>query len=243
MLELDACVITQGGFSLRADWSLDPGARLAVIGPSGAGKSTLLAGIAGFAPLAQGAIRWQGRAMPDRPDARPVAMLFQEHNLFPHLDVVQNVGLGLKPSLRLDATEQRKVSEALAAVGLEGLGARRPSQLSGGQQSRVALARVLVMARPVILLDEPFAALGPGQRIEMLALLRNVADRLGAVLIMVTHDPDEAERLGGLVSFVDEGVAAVPVDAASFVANPPAGMRLYTGQGSADPSARTRDDS
>ena len=229
MLELDDCTIAQGGFTLRAHWALDPGARLAVIGPSGAGKSTLLAGIAGFAPLDRGSIRWQGRDMPDRPDARPVAMLFQDHNLFPHLTVAQNVGLGLAPSLRLDGELCHKVEEALASVGLEGLGTRRPAQLSGGQQSRAALARVLVMARPVILLDEPFSALGPGQRTEMLALLRDVADRLGAILIMVTHDPGEAERLGGLVSFVEEGVAAAPVDAATFFADPPPGMRLYAG--------------
>lgn len=230
MLELERCVIAQGGFEVRADWSLAAGARLAVIGPSGAGKSTLLAGIAGFAPLAQGAIRWEGREMPARPDARPVAMLFQDHNLFPHLSVAQNVGLGLKPSLKLDAKAMARVREALAAVGLEGLDARRPAELSGGQQSRTALARVLVMARPVILLDEPFSALGPGQRIEMLALLRDVADRLGAILVMVTHDPAEAERLDGQVTFVEEGVAAAPVGAAAFFADPPAGMRSYTGR-------------
>lgn len=231
MLELDACVITQGGFHLRADWSLVPRARLAVIGPSGSGKSTLLAGIAGFAPLARGTVRWNGADMPARPDARPVAMLFQDHNLFPHLSVAQNVGLGLKPSLRLDAGERARVAGALAAVGLAGLDARRPGELSGGQQSRAALARVLVMARPVILLDEPFSALGPGQRAEMLALIREVAARLGAVLIMVTHDPDEAERLGGQVCFVEDGCAAAPVDAAAFFADPPAGMRSYTGHG------------
>ncbi len=230
MLELDRCVIGQGDFSLRADWTLDPGARLSVIGPSGAGKSTLLAGIAGFAPLTQGAVRWQGREMPARPDARPVAMLFQDHNLFPHLTAAQNVGLGIKPSLRLDAEETVRVSDALASVGLEGLDQRRPAELSGGQQSRVALARVLVMARPVILLDEPFSALGPGQRAEMLSLLRSVADRLDAVLIMVTHDPGEAERLGGRVCFVEEGVAAAPVAAAAFFADPPPGMKLYTGR-------------
>jgi len=230
VLELDDCVIAQGGFRLGADWSLPPGARLAVIGPSGAGKSTLLAGIAGFAPLVGGSVRWQGVAMPARPDARPVAMLFQDHNLFPHLSVAQNVGLGVKPSLRLDAVEQREVAEALGSVGLEGLGARRPSELSGGQQSRVALARVLVMARPVILLDEPFSALGPGQRAEMLSLLRDVADRLGAVLIMVTHDPGEAQRLDGLVCFVDGGLAARPVDAEEFFGDPPEAMRLYTGR-------------
>lgn len=230
MLELRDCVITQGEFALAADWTLDRAARLAVIGPSGAGKSTLLAGIAGFAPLAQGTIRWDGREMPARPDARPVAMLFQDHNLFPHLSVAQNVGLGLKPSLRLGAAETARVAEALAAVGLEGLGARRPAELSGGQQSRAALARVLVMARPVILLDEPFSALGPGQRGDMLTLIRDVADRLGAVLVMVTHDPGEAERLGGQVCFVDEGTAAAPVAASKFFADPPPGMRLYTGR-------------
>ena len=230
MLELDDCVFAQGDFRLAADWRLERGARLAVIGPSGSGKSTLLGGIAGFLPLERGTVRHAGEAMPARPDARPVSMLFQDHNLFPHLTVAQNVGLGLVPSLRLDKAQREQIDGALSDVGLDGLGPRRPAELSGGQQSRAALARVLVMARPVILLDEPFSALGPAQRSEMLALVRRVADHLSATLVMVTHEPAEAEALGGQVCFVESGRAAAPVAAEAFFDDPPEAMRLYMGR-------------
>lgn len=230
MLEFRGCSFAQGTFRLDVDWSLGSGSRLAVVGPSGAGKSTLLAGVAGFVDCAGGTVFWQGQAMPARPDARPVAMLFQDHNLFPHLTAAQNVGLGLRPALRLSPDESDQVDQALEAVGLSGMGPRTPAELSGGQQSRIAIARILVMARPVILLDEPFSALGPAQRVDMLGLVSDVADRLDATLIVVTHDPDEAERLNGLVSFVDEGRAAAPVQAAEFFRDPPEGMRRYSGR-------------
>lgn len=229
MLNLDKCCFRQGTFDLRAHWTLPHGSHLAVVGPSGSGKSTLLAGIAGFVDQTEGTTTWDGAVLALRPDARPVAMLFQDHNLFPHLNISQNVGLGLRPSLNLTAPEQMRIDEALAAVDLAGFGERKPAQLSGGQQSRAAIARIMVMDRPLILLDEPFSALGPAQRYGMLDLMQNVARQTGATLMMVTHDPNEAERLGGLVSFVDAGRAEAPVNAPDFFANPPEGMRRYTG--------------
>ena len=169
MLRLERAVIRNGAFTVEADLEIAPGRRLAVIGPSGAGKSTLIEGIAGFLPVETGRITWQGRDITDAaPGARPVAMLFQDGNLFPHLDVAQNVGLGIRPDLKLDAAERARVAEAIARVGLEGLAGRKPAALSGGQQSRAALARVLVQNRPLLLLDEPFAALGPALKVEML---------------------------------------------------------------------------
>lgn len=229
MLEFRDCTFRQGTFDLSVDWSLANGAHLAVIGPSGAGKSTLLAGIAGFADRSAGRLLWDGADLPVRPDQRPVAMLFQDHNLFPHLSIAQNVGLGLRPSLRLTRAEADQIQAALRDVGLPGLEDRRPADVSGGQQSRAALARVLVMGRPIILMDEPFAALGPALRREMLQVVKDVAHRLGATLLMVTHDPGEARALGGLVSFVEAGVAQAPVAAHTFFTNPPAGMQAYAG--------------
>ncbi|MFK7874862.1 MAG: ATP-binding cassette domain-containing protein [Paracoccaceae bacterium] len=229
MLDLQHVEFSIGSFALRAHWALKPGAHLAVIGPSGAGKSTLLAGIAGFTDQASGRCLWNAGILSDRPDKRPVAMLFQDHNLFPHLSVSQNVGLGLQPTTRLTQAEQNKIDAALQNVGLDGLGKRRPAQLSGGQQSRVALARVLVMARPIILLDEPFSALGPAQRAQMLNLVKSVANQLDALLIMVTHDPGEARALGGFACFVENGVAHPPVEAETFFNDPPQGMRDYIG--------------
>lgn len=229
MLELNAVEISQGGFRLNADLKLEASQRLAVIGPSGGGKSTLLAGIAGFAQVSAGQILWNGAALPKDPGARPVAMLFQDHNLFPHLSILQNVALGLSATTRPSAAETQIAMAALKDVGLEGLEHRKPRDLSGGQQSRAALARVGVMKRPIVLLDEPFAALGPAQRRDMLTLLSQITAQDESILIMVTHDPDEAAALGGLVSFVKEGQVQAPVEARRFFDAPSADFEAYAG--------------
>jgi thiamine transport system ATP-binding protein len=231
VLQLDRLTLTQDDFRLTADWSAKPGRRIAIIGPSGAGKSTLLAAIAGFFPATDGAVRWNGQDLAGTPPGeRPVTILFQDQNLFPHLTIAQNVGLGLRPDLRLSGDDHALVDAALARVGLKDLGSRRPAQLSGGQISRAALARALLRARPVLLLDEPFAALGPALRIEMLALVREVADETGALVLMVTHDPDDARALGGDTSFVADGVVHGPVETVALLADPPPALRDYLGR-------------
>jgi thiamine transport system ATP-binding protein len=231
VLQLDRLTLHQGEFRLTADWSAEAGSRIAVIGPSGAGKSTLLAAIAGFLSPSEGAVRWQGQDLgPVPPGQRPVTILFQDQNLFPHLTVAQNLGLGLRPDLRLSREEHDSVARALGRTGLAGLGARRPAQLSGGQASRAALARALLRARPILLLDEPFAALGPALRAEMLALVKDVADETGALVLMVTHDPKEARALGGLTAFVAGGLVHPPVETAVLLDNPPPALRDYLGQ-------------
>ncbi|MCM2563695.1 ATP-binding cassette domain-containing protein [Lutimaribacter sp. EGI FJ00015] len=230
MLRFDDVRIVQGDFTLRADMAVDAGARVAVIGPSGSGKSTLLNALAGFLPLAGGRIGWHGTDISlAAPALRPVAMLFQDNNLFPHLTVAQNVGLGLRPDLRLNSTERAQVDAALESVGLAGMGARRPGQLSGGQQGRAALARVLVQKKPMILLDEPFAALGPALKAEMLDLVSRVLDETGATLLMVSHDPGDARRICPQTIVVDAGRAEAPVDTITLLDNPPPGLRAYLG--------------
>jgi thiamine transport system ATP-binding protein len=156
-------------------------------------------------------------------------MLFQDNNLFPHLTVAQNVGLGIRPALRLSADESARVSDALGRVGLAGLEARKPAELSGGQQSRAALARVLVQARPLVLLDEPFAALGPALRNEMLDLVQELIEETQAALIMVTHAPEDVRRVADQVIFVADGVAQQPAPAAALMSNPPPALRDYLG--------------
>ncbi|MEC7297552.1 MAG: ATP-binding cassette domain-containing protein [Pseudomonadota bacterium] len=231
MLTLDGLTLTQGGFSLTADWTLPKGARLALIGPSGAGKSTLFAGIAGFLAPLHGRVTWDGTDLTGVPPGkRPVAMLFQDGNLLPHLTLAQNVGLGLRPDLRLTRDDREKVSSALARVGLAGLDDRRPAALSGGQQSRAALARVLVMHRPILLLDEPFAALGPALRAEMLDLVSTVLGETGATLLMVTHEPEDAARITDLISVVASGRAERPVPTQEALANPGPELRAYLGR-------------
>lgn len=230
MLEFDKTVIANGPFRVSADWSVAPGSRIALIGPSGAGKTTILSAIAGFLPVVAGALRWQGRDLaPLPPGDRPVSILFQDENLFPHLTVAQNVGLGLRPALRLDAAERARVSAALARVGLAGFDTRLPAELSGGQQSRVALARVLLRARPLLLLDEPFAALGPALKSAMLDLVAEICDETGATLLMVSHDPDDARRICPLTSLVVEGVAAPPVPTGPLLDAPPPALAAYLG--------------
>jgi len=228
MLRFDRVEIRQGDFMLRANFSVAPGAITAVVGPSGSGKSTLLGAAAGFIPLTAGRVLVADRDVTTLPPGeRPVSVVFQDGNLFPHLDIATNVALGLHPSGRLTRERRTAVEGALARVGLEGFGGRRPSELSGGQQSRAALARALLRERPVVLLDEPFAALGPALRAGMLALVAEVfADR---TVIIVTHAPEDARAVAAETIFVDGGLAAKPVPTDALFDDPPPALKDYLG--------------
>jgi thiamine transport system ATP-binding protein len=229
-LRLENVAIVQGDWRLEADIEIAEGSATAVIGPSGAGKSTLLAAIAGFLDPASGRILWRGDDLTQRaPAERPVTMVFQEHNLFNLLTIARNVGLGLDPGLRLDPDGWRRVDAALASVGLAGFGARRPAELSGGQRSRVALARALLRERPLLLLDEPFSALGPAMRIEMLDLVARIRAETGATLLMVTHAPDDARRIAPSAILVDGDRAHPPAPTAALLDNPPPALAAYLG--------------
>ncbi len=230
MLKLEDVLITQGDFRMQADFTLEVGRKYAVIGPSGAGKSTLLGALCGFVPLAAGRMYWEERDISNAaPNARPMTMLFQDNNLFPHLSVLQNVGLGLRPDLRLTAQERETVENALSRVDLSNFATAKPGTLSGGQQSRVALARVLVQARPLVLLDEPFAALGPALRNEMLDVVRDTVAQTGAAMVMVTHAPEDVRRIADEVIFVEGGRAHAPRPAAALMDDPPPELRAYLG--------------
>jgi len=225
MLRLEGVGFAREGFSLAADWELEGPGVTAVIGPSGAGKSTLLALIAGFELPDRGQVWWNGVDLtPLAPGKRPVAMLFQENNLFPHLDVLTNVALGLSPRARPSAEAVERARGALARVGLAGMERRKPGALSGGQAGRAALARVLVTERPLVLMDEPFAALGPAQRAEMQGLVAELLPK--ATVLMVTHAPEDA-RFAGQTVFVAGGLAAAPAETAALFAAPPPTLRKY----------------
>jgi len=162
---------------------------LALIGPSGAGKSLFLGGLAGFDTKHEGELTIDGTDMGNiSPQNRPVTLMFQDHNLFPHLSVTQNVGLGIDPGLRLD--------------------------------------QALIRRRKLLLLDEPFSALGPGLRREMLALVQKIRAQQEATLIFVTHTPEDAKS-ADLVSFVNDGAVQKPTPSDAFFANPPATLRDY----------------
>lgn len=230
MLICDHLVLRQGDFSLTADLVFAKGQITALIGPSGAGKSTFLAALAGFVAPRQGRILWEDADLTARPPGdRPISIIFQDNNLFPHLNVMQNLALALRPNLRMAAGDAARISEVLADVGLQGLEGRKPAALSGGQQSRVALARVLLAARPVVLLDEPFAALGPALRHDMLDLVKAKLGKAGQTVLMVTHDPADAQHIAGQAVFVAEGRITPPVPTRDFFASPSPALAAYLG--------------
>ena len=185
---------------------VEQGERLAIIGESGAGKSTLLNLIAGFETPASGQILLNDcDHTQTQPADRPVSMLFQDNNLFPHLTVAQNIGLALAPSLSLNATQQQQVREIAEKMGIELLLSRRADQLSGGQKQRVALARTLLRDKPILLLDEPFSALDPIRRHELQQFILDICVERNLTLLMVTHQLEETKNLFTRVVEIREG--------------------------------------
>ena len=232
MLTLETLRAQWGDWVLEADLTVATGAKVALIGPSGAGKSTLLGLIAGYDAPAGGRVLWQGADLTGTPPAaRPISMIFQDNNLFPHMTAAQNVGLGLRPDLKLNRDGWDQVEAALERVGLGGYGDRKPGQLSGGQAARLALARVILRQRPILLLDEAFDALGPALRAEMLDLVAGLAEETQATLLIVTHEPGDARRIANSVLLVADGVAHAPVATAEIFDNPPEAFRAYLGNG------------
>lgn len=205
----------------------------AIMGPSGSGKSTLLNLVAGFETPQSGRVLIGGGDVGGKPpSARPVSMVFQENNLFAHLSVERNVGLGRSPSLGLTEGDHIAIAAALKRVGLAGKQQRLPRELSGGERQRVALARVLVRDRPVLLLDEPFASLGPALRDDMLDLVAGVHAERRMTVLFVTHQPEDAHRIGQDMVFLDNGtVAATGTVADFFTKAGPEAFRRYIGAG------------
>jgi thiamine transport system ATP-binding protein len=181
--------------------SIPRGEVFALLGPSGSGKSTLLRAIAGLEPCS-GDIRWEGESVARvPPHRRGFALMFQDGQLFPHLDVAGNVGYALRVAGRSDPA---RVAELLDLVGLAGFGTRRVTELSGGEQQRVALARSLAASPKVLLLDEPLSSLDRDLRERLAVEVREILTASGTTAIVVTHDHAEAEviadRIGQLAA-------------------------------------------
>ena len=192
----------------RVDLSVRRGAFHSLLGPSGCGKTTSLRLIAGFEQPSSGDVLIGGRSMVGVPPfRRPVNMVFQHYALFPHLDVAQNVGYGLRQRApRPSRTEiARRVEETLELVRLPRFGRRRTWELSGGQQQRVALARALINRPTVLLLDEPLAALDRKLRREMQMELQTLQREVGITFVLVTHDQEEALSMSDTISIMREG--------------------------------------
>lgn len=188
------------------DTSFEEAKVTAVVGPSGSGKSTLLNLVAGFEKPTGGRVLIGADDMGGRdPAERPISLIFQDNNLFAHLDIATNIGLGISPSLRLTQDDKARIASALERVGLAGFEQRLPSSMSGGERQRAALARALVRQHAVMLLDEPFAALDPGLRAAMAGLLKELQSENHNTVLLVTHHPDDIRRLADSVVFLSDG--------------------------------------
>jgi thiamine transport system ATP-binding protein len=177
----------------RVDVQVAPGEIVAVLGPSGCGKSTLLRAIAGLEPPDAGSVRWDGEDLGRTPaHQRGFGLMFQDHALFPHRDVDENVGFGLRMQHLPPKERSARAAEMLRLVGLDGFGARRVDTLSGGEAQRVALARALAPSPRLLMLDEPLGSLDRALRERLAADLRTLLHALGQAAIHVTHDQDEA---------------------------------------------------
>lgn len=177
---------------------------VAVLGPSGSGKSTLLRAVAGLVPISSGDILWDGESVLDTPThERAFGLMFQGFALFPHLDVAENVGFGLKMAGHERIDEE--VAEALDWVGLAGFEERQVDGLSGGEQQRVALARTLAPRPELVMLDEPLGSLDRNLRQRLVLETRSILEERGVTSVVVTHDRDEADALADRLALMHRG--------------------------------------
>jgi spermidine/putrescine transport system ATP-binding protein len=205
----------------RMDLAIPSASFTSLLGPSGCGKTTTLRMIAGFEQPTEGEILLAGRPIAGVPPyQRNVNTVFQHYALFPHMDVAQNVGYGLRQRKVAKADEKRRVAEALDLVRLSGYGGRRIWEMSGGQQQRVALARALVNRPTVLLLDEPLGALDLKLRKEMQHELKALQQEVGITFIYVTHDQEEALTMSDVIVVMRDGLIQQQGDPAELYERP-----------------------
>ena len=195
MLQVEL-LIRYDGLTIDSRFTVPEGSGAALMGPSGAGKSSILSAIAGFEKAERSEIYFRGQRLDGlKPAKRPLTILFQEHNLFPHMSVWKNIAIGLSPRLKLTARQREQVEHSLEWMGLSGMQERLPSTLSGGQQQRVALARCLVREQPLLLLDEPFSGLDVRRQQELRDLIERLMHEKKLTLLMSTHQAEDADAL------------------------------------------------
>ena len=192
----------------NVDMKIRRGEFFSLLGPSGCGKTTLLRMLAGFEAPTTGEIIIDGQPMSAvPPHHRPVNMVFQNYAIFPHLDVRQNIGYGMRKSGLSKAEIYEKVDEMLEMIKLPGYGSRRSTELSGGERQRVALARALIKRPKVLLLDEPLGALDKKLREQMQLELRALQREVGITFVFVTHDQEEALTMSDRIAVMSKGEA------------------------------------
>ncbi|MEZ7898674.1 MAG: ABC transporter ATP-binding protein [Flaviflexus sp.] len=211
----------------NVDLTVDTGEILALLGPSGCGKSSLLRGVVGLEP-AMGEILVDNRSVQGVPvHQRNIGMVFQDAQLFTHRTVAGNIAYGLKGKPKAEI--QARVGELLRLVGMEGMGERAVTTLSGGQAQRVALARSLAPRPSVLLLDEPLSALDRVLRERLSNDLRAILKEAGATAIYVTHDHDEAFTVADRVGIMDQGVLVQVATPEELLSHPTAAVSHFLG--------------
>ena len=192
-LQINNLLVSYPDWEYCYDLNVSDQSRVALLGQSGIGKTTLLLAIAGFAPIKSGEMRFNDQVITDLPpEERPVAMLFQEDNLFEHLTIQQNLRLGLDKHQNPD----KRIQEAMQELNLLDHLNKMPNQLSGGQRQRIGIIRTLLRPEPIIVLDEPLTGLDSETKEKVLDWIDRQLTEQQKMLIMVTHQRSEAARLG-----------------------------------------------
>ena len=227
-MSLDASIgVRLGAFELDVELSVESGEVLAVLGPNGSGKSTLLRALGGLLPIDRGIITIDGNVLDDPdtdtfvpPELRPIGVVFQDHLLFAHMSALDNVAFGLRARGMSKAAAHSVAVGWLERVGLAEVAAMRPTQLSGGQAQRIALARALATDPSMLLLDEPLAALDVSTRQDVRRSLRQHLDTFNGVRLLVTHDPIDAYALADRIAILEHGRIAQTGTIAEVTAHP-----------------------
>ncbi|SIT05542.1 ATP-binding cassette domain-containing protein [Neptunomonas antarctica] len=195
MLNIQDLLLELDGWPLRYDLQVQAGEIVAIQGISGVGKTTLLNLIAGYLTPDSGTIAWNQHVLNDLSvEQRPVSMLFQDHNLFEHISVLENLCLGFKTTASIQVPIQ-SIKNAAAYLGVDEHLNKKPATLSGGQRQRIALIRTLLRPEAIVLLDEPFAELDPVTREKAALWTRDQAKTAGKTVLLVTHQEEDVARV------------------------------------------------